>query len=633
MKDKDKAEEQLLRHTLKEAIDILPLGITIRDIDGKILYTNPAEAVMHGYKVEELVGKESKILGPREKWSSMTIEQFKKIDAWKRESLNKRKDGTMFPVQLISYVIKDEEGSPIGLVTSCEDITERKQAEKALQESEKKYRILVEESHDAIYIYRDNAFLFVNERFCEITGYNKEGLYQMNMLELVYSLDGDVVRDITGSKIEGEFSPKTYEARFLRKHGEIRYCEISVNQITYRGEPAVMGAVRDITEYKEMEKELRRAEKLESLGILAGGIAHDFNNILTGIMGDIYLAKMELDPKSEAYKILEEAETASHGAKGLTQQLLTFSRGGEPVREKSSIPDLIKESVEFSLRGSNVRCEFSVPDTLWMLNVDKGQISQVINNIVINADQAMPEGGIIKVGAENIIIKEDDVLSLDEGRYVKITVEDKGIGISKEHLSKIFDPYFSTKQSGSGLGLATAYSIIEKHGGYITAESEVGVGSTFYVYLPALKEKLEEEEVERGEIIAREAKVLLMDDEEVIREVVGRMLKRLGCEVEYASRGEEAIDKYKGALKSGDAFDVVIMDLTVPGYMGGKEAIGKFIKIDPEVKAIVSSGYSNDPVMANYKKYGFSGVVTKPYDTKELAQALRKVLKKKKKGN
>lgn len=498
-----------------------------------------------------------------------------------------------------------------------------------LRESEGKYRILVEESYDAVFIYRDNKLLFANDQICEITGYTKEELYGMDVWELIHPEDINKIKEMAVRKEKGESVPKTYEARVLTKNGEVRVGEWAIDIIKFKGKNAVLGTVRDITDYKEMEDEIQKAEKLESVGILAGGIAHDFNNLLTGIMGNISLAKTHVEPDGEAFEILTEAEKASRKAEKLTQQLLTFSMGGAPIKETASITEIIIESAEFALRGSNVRCEFDFPDNLWMIEFDRNQMSQVVNNLIINADQAMQEGGVIRVSASNIIVSEENNLPIDPGRYVEISIEDGGVGITEENLSNIFDPFFSTKDSGSGLGLTTAYSIIQRHDGYINVDSEVGVGSTFYIYLPTVvkeieeKESLEEIEAESFKVGKR---VLVMDDEEVIREVAGRMLERLGYEVEFASSGEEAVEVYREAFQSGDGFNAVIMDLTVPGGMGGKEAIDELLKIDPDVKAIVSSGYFNDPVMANFKEYGFSGVVPKPYNTEELEDVLRKVL-------
>ena len=392
----------------------------------------------------------------------------------------------------------------------------------------------------------------------------------------------------------------------------------------------IMGVVlvfRDITEKRRAERELLKADKLESLGVLSGGIAHDFNNILTSILGNISIAKMFAKPGDKIFERLEEAENDCMRARVLTQKILTFSRGGAPIMKTAFISELLRDSASFALSGSNVRCEFSIPDDLWRIEVDEGQIAQAISNLIINASQAMPGGGVINLLAENIVVDERQGIPLNNGGYVKISVTDHGIGISKEHFQQIFDPYYTTKRGGSGLGLAIAYSIVKRHNGYIDVKSIPGKETTFSIYLPASpKEALAEKE--SGEKIrGGKGKILVMDDEKMIRDVVGDMLGILGYEAEFAKDGAEAVELYKKAEQSVRPFDAVIMDLTVPGGMGGKEAVRKLAEIDPEVKAIVSSGYSDDPVMADFRKYGFSNVVAKPYNIKELGDALYEVLK------
>ena len=364
---------------------------------------------------------------------------------------------------------------------------------------------------------------------------------------------------------------------------------------------------------------------MESISILAGGIAHDFNNILTAILGSVNLAKVHAVDSLVKEKLVK-IEKASIQAKDLTQQLLTFSKGGAPIKKVTSLVGLIKDSTTFALRGSKVKCQFLIPKTLWPAEVDEGQIGQMISNLIINADQAMPEGGTVQVQAENVVISSDCEVPLNPGRYIQISVEDQGIGIPKQYLTKIFDPYFTTKQEGSGLGLATSYSIIKNHGGCITVESHVGTGTVFHVYLPASAKRLKTGKEEKDTLVGGKGRILLMDDEESILEVTGEVLTYLGYEVEVARDGLEALELYKKAHTLEIPFDAVIIDLTIRGKMGGREAIQHLLKIDPSAKAIVSSGYSDDPVMANYRDYGFKGVVSKPYTIKELSEALREVL-------
>lgn len=381
-----------------------------------------------------------------------------------------------------------------------------------------------------------------------------------------------------------------------------------------------------IAEKQRIEEELSRTRHLESLGILAGGIAHDFNNLLTAIMGNTSLAKMFTEPDTKIYARLEEVEKASLRARDLTQQLLTFSKGGAPIKKVTSIADVICDSSRFALRGSHARCKFNIMEDLWPVEVDEGQISQVISNLAINADQAMPEGGVVEIRAENVTLLKGQVVTLEPGRYIRLSITDSGIGIPKDHLNKIFTPYFTTKQRGSGLGLATSYSIINKHGGLIIVESEIGHGTTFSIYLPASGKDIPEKEIKSMTTITGSGKILVMDDEEFIRNTAGEMLATVGYTVGYADDGAQAIDLYIRARESGEPYDLIIMDLTIPGGMGGVEAIQKLLEIAPDAKAIVSSGYANGPIMADFKEYGFKGVIAKPYRTDELCKVVQNVI-------
>lgn len=384
---------------------------------------------------------------------------------------------------------------------------------------------------------------------------------------------------------------------------------------------------RDITLKTKIEQELQKANKIESLGILAGGIAHDFNNLLTAILSNLSLAMLDLDSGSELYQILTEIDNASLQARDLTQQLLTFSKGGIPLKATTDIVDVIKNPAVFALRGSNVRCQFNFAEKLWPVDIDRGQIGQVIHNLVLNATQAMSKGGEIHISAENLKIREQESIPLKKGDYVKISVRDHGIGIPHKYFQKIFDPFFTTTQKGNGLGLAISYSIIQKHDGYINLESELGKGTTFFIYLPASTKQVDATEEDNTPLPKAKGRVLVMDDEEFIRKSIKKMLKRLGYEVEVAIDGEEAIELFKHSRMNGSAFDVLIIDLTIPGGMGGKETLENLQEIDPDVRAIVSSGYSNDPVMANYEDHGFSGILSKPYKITDLSQVLESVLK------
>ncbi|MBW2264213.1 MAG: response regulator, partial [Deltaproteobacteria bacterium] len=385
--------------------------------------------------------------------------------------------------------------------------------------------------------------------------------------------------------------------------------------------------VREVTEQRRTDQELLRAQKVESMGVLAGGIAHDFNNLLSAILGNVSLAKMSLKGQSEALELLEESEAACHRASGLTRQLLTFSSGGEPITKRASIENLVRESAGFALRGSNVKVEFDVDEDLWSVQVDRGQIGQAVGNLVINADQAMPRGGVLRIAIRNKLFAEPNALGMPPGGYIEVAIEDHGTGISRENLPLVFDPYFTTKQKGSGLGLSSAYSIVKRHGGVLTVESDEGEGATFHIYLRASREAPERPSLEPGQVCTGSGRILVMDDEEAVRKVTGRMLEKLGYVHAFARDGEDALAAYAGALESGNRFDAVIMDLTVPGAMGGLEAVSKLLELDSEARVIVSSGYSNDPVMADHRKHGFRGVVVKPVRMDVLSEVLETLLR------
>jgi len=388
--------------------------------------------------------------------------------------------------------------------------------------------------------------------------------------------------------------------------------------------------LRDITKHRQLEEELQKADKLESVGVLAGGIAHDLNNFLTVILGNLSLVKNCTKEDQKATRYLQHMEEAIKQTENLTGQMLTFAKGGKPLTKAVSIGSFIEEDSAFALSGSKTRCELFLSENLPSVEIDQGQITQVITNLLINADQAMQSGGTIKICAEkHAITGENDTLPLQSGNYVAITITDEGIGISNQILPKIFDPYFSTKEYGSGLGLTICYSIVKKHGGHISVQSVEGKGTSFTIYLPVSTVKVEKE-VHEDIVIMGQGKVLLMDDQEGVRQTANEMLTFLGYDVELAEDGAEAVRLYTEAFLSDHPFDVVITDLTVRGGMGGKMAVSELINLDPNVKAIVSSGYSSDS-LSDYKKFGFYDVIAKPYRLQELSKVLSSVIRGSKK--
>jgi two-component system cell cycle sensor histidine kinase/response regulator CckA len=419
-----------------------------------------------------------------------------------------------------------------------------------------------------------------------------------------------------------------HEYRFLHKDGTYRYMLDSM-RLVYddKGNPQdIIGNWIDITEKKKIENELQKAESLESLGLLAGGIAHDFNNLLGGLFGFIDLARKHIKYDAVARDYLENAMNCFSRARDLTQQLLTFAKGGMPVKKVVSVEPIARESGMLLLSGSNIQCKFKLPSELRMIEADRSQLHQVFDNIFLNSRQAMPNGGVIAVEADNETLRRNEIDDLPEGQYVRISLKDRGTGIPGNMLQKVFDPFFTTKQAGSGLGLATAYSIIRKHGGHISIDSEIGVGTSVTIHLPAAPETVREESEVFFPAAKGTGRILLMDDEEIIRNSVGQMLEKMGYEVVCAKNGEEAITLYEKSIQTGRKISAVILDLTVAGGMDGDKAIRKLLEIDPQVKGVVSSGYSDNPVLANPEKYGFKGKIAKPYRIEHMLGVLNTVL-------
>ncbi|MBU1058475.1 MAG: ABC transporter substrate-binding protein [Proteobacteria bacterium] len=512
------------------------------------------------------------------------------------------------------------------------EIAERKRMEEEITRHKAEFEAMFTAITDAIvFVDQYRRIIMVNPAFTKMLGYQQEELVEKTT-KLIYANP-----EHYNKQGQIRFRPKAkidnpvFENEYRRKDGTIFKGEtLGVHVKDQNGNViGFLGVIRDITDRKKAEENLIKFKKLDSVGVLAGGIAHDFNNILAAILGNINLALFDQSLDSSTRDLLSEAEKASLRAKKLTQQLLTFAKGGEPVKETASLESVIKESANFVLRGDKVACKFSFPDDLWLVDVDKGQLSQVIQNIVINASHAMPEGGEIVITCENVSTVDKKIISNQEDKkLVKISIKDTGIGIPEKLINKVFDPYFSTKREGSGLGLAICQSIINKHNGDIVVKSSSGAGTTFIIYLPASDKPFSpSSRIQSNDInINRQAKILLMDDDEMVQNVAKAMLTKLGNTVVLAADGVEAVKCYQEAMNSDNPIQLVIMDLTIPGGMGGKEAVQNIHKLNPEAKVIVSSGYSNDPVMANFKKHGFCATIAKPFQLQDLSRVLSQVL-------
>ncbi len=538
------------------------------------------------------------------------------------------------------------EGKFSGAVVVARNETERRQMQLQLQQERNLLSVTLEAINEGV-ISTDVAgnVMFMNLAAGRMTGW--DGAQAAGKpLQQVCSLTHPKTRKAMPSifdmlaQAEGHVMDDAREAVLTARDGTQRLVANSGAQLCL-DDGCFVGVVyvfRDITREQMQLDERLRASKFQSLSALAGGVAHDFNNIMTAVLGNVSLAQFKLPPDAEARKLMAEAQQHCLQARALTHQLLTFSRGGAmPVRETTSLRNLVVDTALLVLSGSNVKCECKVPENLWPANIDKSQMAQVISNLVMNAQEAMPEGGSIEIRCENVTIGPESSISLPEGNYVRIAIQDQGMGISANDIDRIFDPYFSTRPSRSGLGLSVSYSIVKKHNGLIITHSELGVGTEICIYLPAAKPGTDAAGPASGQprkavapedvVVGKSGRILFMDDEEIVLKTVGGLLQMLGYQVEYAHDGREAVEIYEKARRDAKPFLAVILDLTVPGGIGAREAIKKLLQLDPEVTAIVSSGYADDPLMVEYKLHGFKGAIAKPYEISELSQVLETAVK------
>jgi PAS domain S-box-containing protein len=624
-----------LQSQYSSLVDSAHEGIISADLHGTIVSWNPAAESIFNFQPEEVIGKS--IL-------SLLAEGYRDIyrkgleDISYGESVSHpiqkpleltglRKSGEDFPLEISLTSWKVGLDTHYGFI--LRDISDRKRLEQSLvDEKERLVTTLQSLDEGIITTDREGRITFFNPLAEQITEWPHQDALNRPLQEVFrITNEASLHQDETALQFSPAASALTEQdapLHLITKHGLQR--AISMREAPIRDHSShLMGTVivfHDVTDRHRHQDEQQRISKLNSLGVLAGGLAHDFNNLLTTILGNVFVAKLRMVPQDPLTHNLEQAEQACLRAKELTQQLLTFAKGGAPIKTSIALGDLLRKSVIFALSGSSISCHFDIPNDLWPLDADTSQLRQVIQNLTINARQAMPQGGHFSIRVENTALPTSATLpspTLATGNYVKISFEDQGTGIKDQELPNIFDPYFTTKPGASGLGLATAHSIIQQHQGHISVHSKMGKGTTFTVFLPSSYSSIT---VDRRTIPKGRGRILVMDDEQSIRRMVEDALTQFGYEVTAAEDGQTAIDLFSAALTSGKTFDAILLDLTIPGGMGGKEAIQHLKRLDPHVKAIVTSGYSDDPIMSDFQSYGFQDILVKPYKIVDLAKTL-----------
>jgi len=636
--ERKQAEETIkMTHTrLQTLIEAVPDMILFKDAEGRHLLVNRAVEEMTGRGREEFIGKTVDDLLPPAVAAECRKSDNQAMQAPHSIPVEEQVfdvQGEQRHVEMVKAPLIDEDGNVMGLVAIGRDITERKRAEVALRNSEQFIRTILD-SVDEGFIVVDPEFriLIANKAYAEEAGEDCDAVIGRHCYEVLHRSSRpchEAGEECAVLSVLRTGAPAGVIHQHLDGKGETLYVETKAFPIkdASGAVTAVIETLNDITEKRLLEEQRIKTQKLEAIGTLAGGIAHDFNNLLQGVFGYISMAKMRMEQKDRAFEMLQQAEQALRLSVNLTNQLLTFSKGGKPMKKTISLAPVIENAVKFALSGSRADYRLSIPPDLWMVEADEGQIAQVIQNIVLNADQAMPLGGTVSVEARNSIPPHARARHLlRQSSYVEIAISDTGIGISERHLDKIFDPYFTTKEKGSGLGLATAYSIVKNHGGVIEVESKVDQGTTFRLYLAATAAVAEAPTVGAPAKTIRRGKILVMDDEDLVRQVSYDLLSELGHEVALAENGEEAVRQYREAKAAGAPFDAVILDLTVRNGMGGVAALEQLLSIDPAVKAVMSSGYSDDASTANYRSLGFKVFLKKPYHLSELRAVLNGLL-------
>lgn len=633
--------------SLGHLLFMVPDGLMMISKEGRILYVNKALEEIVGYPSREILGKH--LSDPRWDFKCVNGEAgvrdsvFQSILQTKRALVDEVchldfPEGRQGVFMVNATVHHDARGNMAGIAAIIRDCTELSRVRAENQEIKTVYERLAQYADEAIFRMEvpTGRITYINDAAEKIFGYSLQD-YQSDagiQAKVIHNSHFQAWVDAVQTTDKDKNVLKNIIVSCKARAGQAVIMEFTV--IAVRNDDGRLMCFecigRDITVRRFMEAELAKAQKLESIGLLAGGIAHDFNNIMTAVFGSLALAKMEATPSSSVYARLVGAEEQCMKAKALTRRLLNYSQGGSPQRKTASIANVIRDAVDFALSGKNVECRFILPDNLWSAQIDETQMHQVVHSLVSNACEAMPQGGTIEIGAQNMDLSDNRMQTLKAGRYVKWYVRDHGVGMSQEHLRRIFDPYFTTKPmnsvKGMGLGLAICYSIVKSHEGMIAVESTPGVGSVFTVYMPASSDENEEQKPATTvkKPATPKAKVLLIDDEQVLLDVTGSMLKHLGYDVATAKSHSQAMEQYQQAKETGNPFSLIIMDLTMRGDEGGEIAIRRWKENHPEVKAVISSGYMKDPVIEEYWKYGFIGAMIKPYSLADLKSSLEKIL-------
>lgn len=611
---------------LSKIIDRTGLLFYIMDPDWKIAYISNAASNLIGVKQADVIGNEIFDYFPPDVAKSRKRMISNVLQTREPLSFFDERDGRFF--KSMAYPILDEHGQLKQVAVYVQDLTEIKKAETHIEEFRREMESTIKGSPAHVFRFRKDSR-------GNIVAVLSEGLIADRFGITTKAIKGRNLLELFGQDNFARIQ-SYYEKAF---YGEQVSFEICLRNTWFQttiapferdidgGIVEVIGYSMDISILKKAQEELERAEKLESLGTLAGGIAHDFNNLLGGLFGFIELARSKIQQDVSAKRYIDSAMQCFSRATDLTHQLLTFAKGGAPEKKIISLEPLIQESINLALSGSAIRYEKVIAKDLYSLEADHGQMNEVFNNILLNARQAMPNGGALTIDACNRHLQQDEIAGMPTGTYVQIRFKDQGTGIAKDILPRVFDPFYTTKQAGSGLGLATSYSIVKKHGGYIGIESELGKGTTVSIILPAFLGANPIEYDGIGSTEYGKGRVLLMDDEEAMRNVASLMLENIGCTVVCVKNGESAIDAYSESIKNNNKFDVIILDLTVIAGMGGELAVARLREIDPDIKAVVSSGYSDSPILSNPKEFGFVDKIAKPYNSKELYTVLSRIFK------